>query len=159
MAGRECRVRVGGLGRGAVSASMVATAVAGLMSLGCASTSSRLSAEQVYVGSRERVFELVALAVRQLGGEVIGQFPTAGALIGRFDADTSGLAFTLEVSLEREGFDLTTVRAAVTPEVDGTPIEDLEFWRDRFFETLDALALSAGVTVGRPLGPPSREPR
>jgi hypothetical protein len=155
--------RVGGDRRavrgGWALAELAALVLVGLATLGCASTSSRVSAEQVYVGSGQRILELVAAAVRQLGGVVVGQFPTAGSLIGRFDADTSGLAFTLEVSLEGEGFDMTLVRAALTPEVDETPIEDLEFWRGRFFEALDALAASAGARVGRPSGPPTREPR
>lgn len=136
-----------------------AIAMSGAIVVGCA-TGRAVPVEQGYVDPGYDVFDLVKRAIQNIGGEVVAEVRQAGVVTGRIPAEIDGSAVLLEVSIDRRGGgDESWVRASARTEFEDTPKEDLEYWRQRFFEELDALAADLlGQLDRRRLGRPPDAP-
>jgi len=102
-------------------------------------------------GSSDRpLFDLMLLVLRDLGGEVVAQGPGQDTATAHFSAETATLDFFMEVSLHHSLEDVTYVQVAVGSELEEMSKEDRDYWRERFYEALDAVAAPEVERVRRP---------
>ena len=128
----------------------------GALSLCCALAAGCLAravpTQRWYVDRDRRVFDLVLTAIRDVGGQVVVESRATGTATGFFPEEIAGHAVYVDVTIE-EREDEAEVRAETRAQSTSVAREDLDQWRQRFFDALDAMA---GEAAG---GPISHGPR
>jgi hypothetical protein len=93
------------------------------------------------------LYDRVLAALRDIGGEVVAESPRRDAVTAHFSAEAARVDFLMEVSLAHRLQDVTYVQVSVWSELEAMPGEDQDYWRERFYDALDALA---GAVARRP---------
>jgi hypothetical protein len=111
-------------------------------------------------GTTDRpLFDLVLLVIGDLGGEVVARSPLRDSVSAHFSAETATMEFFMEVSLHKRLADVTYVQVSVWSELEDMSREDQDYWRERFYDALDALAGSGVQHQRQPDRLPSGVPR
>jgi hypothetical protein len=109
----------------------------GVLAAGCAS-SRPVPTQKYYVDRHNRAFELAVRAIEEIGGEVVAENRWAGMVTGMFAEEVAVHVIHIEVRVERHD-DESWVSAVTRTDATAVTDEDLDLWRARFFEALDAL--------------------
>jgi hypothetical protein len=137
--------------RGSVVLRIAAATVAAAAMTACVSQGVPL---QKGYGTTDRpLFDLVLMALRDLGGEVMAESPQRDSATAHFSAETATMDFFMEVSLHQRLADVTYVQVSVWSELEEVSREDQDYWRERLFDALDAVAGPEAARVRRPPEP------
>ena len=143
--------------RGSVVLRIAAAAAAAAAMTACVSQGVPL--QKGYGDAGRPLFDLVVMVLRDLGGEVMAQSPQRDSATAHFSAETATMDFFMEVSLSHRLEDVTYVRVSVWSELEQVSREDQDYWRERFYDALDAVAVPEVVRVRRPPEPGTGVPR
>ena len=135
------------MNRGSVVLRIAAAAVATAAMTACVSQGVPL--QKGYGDTGRPLFDLVVMVLHDLGGEVMAQSPQRDSATAHFSAETATMDFFMEVSLQHRLEDVTYVQVTVWSDLDEMSREDQDYWRERFYDALDALA-GSGVQQQRP---------
>ncbi len=120
--------------------------------LGCvvatACTAHAVPTERWYVDQYYRVYDLTLMVIHDIGGEVVTENRPTGSITGSFPEEIAGHVVYIDVTIERRS-DESWVRADTRAQSASVTREDLELWRQRFFDALDSAAAQA---IGTPIG-------
>jgi hypothetical protein len=137
--------------RGNVVMRLGAAAVVAAVMIACVSQGVPL--QKGYGSTAQPLFDLVVAALRDMGAQVVAQSPLRDSATGHLSAETATVDVFLEVTLTHRLADVTYVQVAVWSELETLSREDQDYWRERFYGALDALAGGEQQRPGRPSEP------
>jgi hypothetical protein len=143
--------------RGTVVLRIAAAAAAAAATTACISQGVPL--QKGYGSVDGTLFDKVLMVLRDLGGEVMAQSPQRDAATAHFSAETATMDFFMEVSLSHRLEDVTYVQVSVWSELEQLSREDQDFWRERFYDALDAVADGDLLRRRQPPGSGPGDPR
>jgi hypothetical protein len=117
---------------------LVVAGVGCLLVAGC--THRGVPTERWYVDKYERAYDLVLMVIHNIGGEVVVGNRQTGDVTGRFPEEIAGRVVYIDVSIYRHAGGECSVRADTRAESVSVTKEDLEIFRQRFFDAFDAAA-------------------